>query len=331
MRLVFMGSDPLAVPLLDWFAGPGASVVELVGVVTGPDRPSGRGQSVRPNGVKAWTEGRALAVLQPEKLDPAAYAAVSALRPDVSLVVAYGKILRDDFIAIPRLGTLNLHASLLPRYRGASPIQTAVACADAETGMSLMRIVRELDAGPVADTERVPIGPLDTAAEVEAKLARAAVPLIARAFPLLPGGALNFREQDHATATFCRRHEKADGALDFAAPAALLAARINGLNPWPSASAELGGAPVKIGLADWVDQAPGRAPGTALGSDSHGLLVATGRGVLRLRRLQRAGGRMLEAAEFLRGFPVPEGTVIPSLPMTPLVAATPFPHRRAGT
>ena len=331
MRLVFMGSDPLAVPLLDWCVGPGASVVDLVGVVTGPDRPSGRGQSVRPNGVKAWTQGRAIAVLQPEKLDPAAYAAVSALTPDVCRVVAYGKILRDDFIAIPRLGTLNLHASLLPRYRGASPIQTAVASAEAETGMSLMRIVRELDAGPVADVQRVPIGPLDTAAEVEAKLAQEAVTLVARAFPLLAVGELAFREQDHAAATFCRRHEKADGALDFAAPAALLAARINGLNPWPSASAEVAGSPVKIGLADWVDGADGRAPGTVLGSDPDGLLVATGRGVLRLRRLQRAGGRMLEAAEFLRGFPVPEGAVIPSQQMTPLVSASPFPHRRAGS
>ena len=324
-----MGSDPLAVPLLDWCVGQGSSVVQLVGVVTGPDRPSGRGQSVRPNGIKAWTEGRGLCVLQPEKLDPEAYRAVAALRPDVSLVVAYGRILRDDFIGIPRLGTLNLHASLLPRYRGASPIQTAVASADPETGISLMRIVRELDAGPVADVEKVPVGALDTAVEVEARLSLASVALVARSFPRLAEGRLEFREQDHALATFCRRHEKADGALDFSAPARLLAARINGLNPWPSATVEVAGSHVKLGLADWLDQAPGAPPGTVLGSDAAGLLISTGQGILRLRRLQRSGGRMLEAADFLRGFPVQTGTVIASQPMTPLVAAAPFPFKRA--
>ena len=121
MRLVFMGSDPLAVPLLDWLVGQGSASASLVGVVTGLDRPSGRGQTVRPNGIKAWCSGRPIEVLQPEKLDLAAYGTVSALRPDVVLVVAYGRILRDDFIKIPRLGTLNLHASLLPKTAAPRP------------------------------------------------------------------------------------------------------------------------------------------------------------------------------------------------------------------
>jgi methionyl-tRNA formyltransferase len=324
MRLVFMGSDPLALPLLDWLAGEGASLVRLVGIVTGPDRPSGRGQAVKPNSIKAWAGGRDVAVLQPSKLDAAAHADISALCPDVALVVAYGRILKDDVIAIPRLGTLNLHASLLPRYRGASPIQTAVASGESGTGLSLMRIVRELDAGPVADIERVPIAPLDTAADIEAKLAQAAIPLVSRSFPLLRDGALEFKEQDRALATFCRRHEKADGVLDFASPARVLSARINGLQPWPSVSADILGAPVKLGHADWLE-APSLAPsGTVTGSDSTGLWVATGLGTLRIRRLQRPGGRMLEAAEFLRGFPVPAGTVLPSRPMPSLVSDVPF-------
>jgi methionyl-tRNA formyltransferase len=324
LRLVFMGSDPVALPLLDWLAGEGAALATLAGIFTGVDRPSGRGQSVRPNPVKAWSEGRGIPVAQPAKLDPAAHEALKALRPDVVLVVAYGRILREDFIAIPRIGTLNLHASLLPKFRGASPIQTAVAEGEGETGMALMRIVRELDAGPVAAVQRVPIGPLDTAQDLESRLAAAAIPLLARTLPLLAAGDLVFVPQDHAAATFCRRMDKADGVLDFGAPARVLAARVNGLHPWPAVFVDLGGSAVKLGQADALDGGVGVPPGTVTGSDGAGILVATGQGLLRLRRLQRPGGRMLEAADFLRGFPVPAGTLLPSRPMPALVAGAPF-------
>lgn len=324
LRLVFMGSDPVALPLLDWLAGDGSAVATIAGIFTGPDRPSGRGHSVKPNAVKAWSAGRSIEVLQPEKLDTAALAALRNLRPDVSLVVAYGHILREEFISLPRLGTLNVHASLLPKYRGASPIQTAVACGESETGMTLMRIVRELDAGPAAGEERVPIGPLDTASDVEVRVARAAVPLVARSLPLLARGELAFREQDHAHASFCRRLDKADGVLDFSASAAVLAARINGLNTWPSVSVDLAGTSIKLGVADAVEGAPQGVPGTVLGADGDGLRVATGSGILRLRQLQRPGGRMLAAAEFLRGFPVLAGTAITSRPMPPLSSPSPF-------
>ena len=174
--------------------------------------------------------------------------------------MAYGHILRDAFIATPRLGTLNLHTSLLPKYRGASPIQTAIANGETETGVSLMRIVRELDAGPVADVEHVPISPRDTALDVEAKLAAACVPLLARTLPALAAGTLKFLEQDHSAATFCRKLQKEDGVLDFTAPAAVLAARINGLNPWPGCTVEIAGQMVKLGLADTVGQSTGDWP-----------------------------------------------------------------------
>jgi methionyl-tRNA formyltransferase len=324
LRLVFMGSDPVALPLLDWLAGEGRAEATIVGLFTGPDRPSGRGQAIRPNAVKAWAAGRPVATFQPEKLDAAALAALSALRPDVTLVVAYGHILREDVISVPHLGTLNLHASLLPKYRGASPIQTAIAAGERETGMTLMRIVRELDAGPSAGEERVAVGPLDTATEVESLLARAAVPLVARSLPLLARGALAFRAQDPAGASFCRRLEKADGVLDFSAPAPVLAARINGLHPWPSVSVEVAGDTIKLGLADALEGGLTDPAGTVTGSDGDGLLVAAGSGVLRLRRLQRPGGRMLPALEFLRGFPVPAGTVVASRPMPALVSSSPF-------
>lgn len=319
LRLVFLGSDAIALPLLDWLAGEGSGLAQVAAVFTQPDRPVGRGQKITPNAIKSWALARGLPVHQPEKLTEDVRAQLAALTADVALVMAYGHILRDEFIATPRLGTLNLHTSLLPKYRGASPIQTAIASGERETGVTLMRIVKKLDAGPVADVERVAIAPLDTALDVEAKLAAACVPLLARALPRLADGSLGFAEQDNAAATYCRKLEKDDGVLDFAAPAAVLASRINGLFPWPSCSVEIGGQPVKIGQADW--SAGTGTAGNVLGADSEGLLVGTGDGVLRLRRMQRPGGRMLGAAEFLRGCPIAAATKLPSRPMPPLAVA----------
>ncbi len=340
LRVVFLGSDGIALPLLESLgAGAGASVIA---VFTQPDRPVGRGQKVQPNAIKTWAQSRGLPVYQPEKLTPEVRADLAGLGADVGLVMAYGHILKDDFIGTPRLGMLNLHTSLLPRLRGASPIQTAVASGERETGVSLMRIVRKLDAGPVTDVERVAIGPLETAADVEAKLSRACVPLVARALPRLADGTLHFVAQEDASATYCRKLEKTDGAVDFGAAAAAVAARINGLYPWPACSVEIAGQPVKLGLAealgessspaegvgaatppspvDLQSKGPQPAPGTVLGADNWGLCVQTAAGVVRLRRLQRPGGRMLEAGEFLRGFPVAPGTVLPSRAMPPLVS-----------
>jgi len=340
LRLVFLGSDGIARPLLDWLVSDaGRAHVEVVGVFTQPDRPVGRGQKITANEIKTWALARGLPVFQPEKITDDVRVQLAALRPDVSLVMAYGHILRDTFIATPRLGTLNLHTSVLPQYRGAAPIQTAIASGERQTGVTLMRIVRELDAGPLADCERVQIEPLDTALELDAKLAAACVPLMARALPRLAAQTLAFIEQDHPRATFCRRLEKGDGVLDFNATAAVLAARINGLFPWPTCGCELNGQPIKIGLADVLppsdaaistaatSQPPLISPGTVLGVDAHGLLIATGAGVLRLRRLQRPGGRMLAAAEFLRGFPIATGTSIASRPMPVLSGSSPFPRR----
>jgi len=323
LRLVFLGSDPIALPLLDWLAGAGSGCAEVVGVFTQPDRPAGRGQHVVANEIKHWALARGLPVLQPEKIDATALADLTALRPDMALVMAYGHLLPDTFIAVPRLGTLNLHTSILPRYRGASPIQTAVACGETVTGVSLMRIVRQLDAGPVTDVERVAIAPLDTALAVEAKLSEACVSLLARALPQVAAGGATFTEQDHAAATFCRRLVKTDGVLDFGRPATELAARINGLFPWPACAVEIGGQAVKFGLADAL-AADAAEPGVVVGSDAQGLLIATGQGTLRVHRLQRPGGRMLSAADFLRGCPIAAGTRLASHPMPPLVAREPF-------
>ena len=326
LHLVFMASDPIALPLLDWLAGEGSALARLAAGYTQPDRPAGRGQKTEAGPIKRWAERHGVPVRQPAKLTDDERAWLAAQNADVALVLAYGHILAEAFLAAPRLGTMNLHASLLPKYRGASPIQTAVASGERETGLALMRLVKQLDAGPVADVERVAIGPLDTAAEVETRLAAAAVPLLARALPRLARGALVFRDQEHAAASYCRRLVKDDGAIDFMAPAPALAARINGLFPWPGCAVEINGVPVRVGLAD-VAAASGRRPeasGTVVGADADGLLVAAGDGLLRLRRLQRPGGKLLSAAEFRRGFPVAPGTVLASRPMPPLVAPRPF-------
>ncbi len=335
LNIVFLGSDSIALPLLAWLAGEGSTVARVVAVFTQPDRPVGRGQKITANAIKEWALARGLPVYQPEKITEAVRAQLAALSADVALVMAYGHILKQDFIDTPRLGTLNLHVSLLPKYRGASPIQTVIASGERETGVTLMRIVRQLDAGPIAGVERVAIGTRDTTLEIEQRLSIACVPLLARTLPALASGQLVFASQDDAAATFCRRLVKEDGRLDFTAPAAVLAARINGLYPWPACSVEFAGQPLKIGLADAptgeVCNLLGDKPaGTVLGADAEGLLVAAGGGVLRCLRLQKPGGKMLPAPEFLRGSPVPTGTVLPSSPLAALVAATPFPYVRAA-
>lgn len=323
-----MGSDAIALPALDWLAGSG--LAQVVAVFTQPDRAVGRGQKVQANAIKQWAEARGLPVHQPEKFAAENQRALAALLPDLTLVMAYGHILRQDVIDTPRLGTFNLHTSILPKYRGASPIQTATAMGETTTGVTLMKMVLALDAGPVGDVERVEIGPLDRAAEVEGKLSAACVPLLQRSIPAIAADTLAFQAQDESAVTFCRRLEKTDGVLDFTAPARALAARINGLNPWPGCSVEINGQPVKLGLAD-VATSDGQSakPGTVTGSDAAGLLVATGQGTLRLRKLQRPGGKLLPAGEFLRGFPVAAGTVLASRAMPLLVAAEPFPRPKA--
>ncbi|MBT5903056.1 MAG: methionyl-tRNA formyltransferase [Opitutaceae bacterium] len=316
-----MGSDPIALPLLEWLIGDeGRKQIELVSIYTQPDRAVGRGQRVVPNAIKTWTIAHGIDLHQPAKLTADVQEALAGMNPDISLVMAYGHILRDAFIETPRFGTLNLHASILPKYRGASPIQSAILSGDSKTGISLMRIVRELDAGPVADVEEVSIEKWDTALEIETKLAGACVPLVARNLSALAEGTLKFVEQSHADATFCRKLTKSDGALDFTDSAEVLAARINGLHPWPGCRINIAEQSVRIALAE---SGTGEGePGVVIGQDEAALIVGTGNGFLRLLQLQRPGGRMLPAAEFLRGFPVATGTKLPASDMPVLIKSS---------
>jgi len=322
LTIAFFGSDPIALPLLNWLYDEAKESVKITAVFTQPDRPVGRGQKLRANEIKQWAEARNLTVYQPERIDEAAQKSYAELATDLSLVMAYGHILKQDFIDTPRWGTLNLHTSVLPKYRGASPIQTAIAMGERETGVSLMRIVRALDAGPIADCEKVTIERLDTALDVEAKLAEACVPLVSRNLTILATGDLEFTEQVHDDATFCRRLIKGDGVLDFTVPATALAARINGLFPWPATVLPINGQLIKAGLA--TAKAGEGAAGAVLSSDQEGLLIGTGDGVLRLHKLQRPGAKMLPVGDFLRGFPIEVGTLVGSAKMPPLVSNAPF-------
>ena len=327
LRLVFLGSDPIALPTLDFLVGEGRGLVEIVAVFTQPDRPHGRGQQLLPGPIKEWAAARAVPVFQPERLGPEDVMRVRELGAEVALVMAYGQILKDDFLATPRLGVFNLHTSLLPKYRGASPATVAIASGDAETGVTFMRVVRKLDAGAIVDVERIGIGAYDTTGTIESALGRAAAPLTERCLIALRQGRLTSRQQDEAQVSYCRRLAKTDGVLDFSRPAAELARRANALMPWPGCTIDIAGTPVKLGLAEAGAADAAAAPGTVLAPEADALPVATADGVLRLLKLQRPGGKMLAASEFLRGFVVPAGTVLISQQMPPLVAARPFPPK----
>lgn len=320
-RLIFMGSDPIALPALEAIREGLCGPVELVAVYTQPDKARGRGKKVVANEIKEWALERDIPVYQPEKLGKAARLEIESLQVDAILVMAYGHILSQALIETPHAGIWNLHTSLLPKYRGASPIQCAIASGDSETGVTLMRMVREMDAGPILDAEKVCIGELDTALDVEAKLSAACVPLMQRNLERILEAQARPVEQDPSQATYVRKLGKDDTRLDFRVPARELARRINGLFPWPGARFPVGEVDVKVGLAA-SDETPCEQPaGTVLSVEAEGLRVACGRGSVLLKRLQRPGGKMLAAADFARGFELPVGTLIESRPMPELVVS----------
>jgi methionyl-tRNA formyltransferase len=321
-RVVLLGSDPIALPALEAVAAlPG---VEIVQVWSQPDRPSGRGRLVQPNAVSAWALGRGLALRRPERFDEAEDAALAALAPDLALVMAYGQLLREPTLAVPRLGFVNLHGSLLPALRGATPVEGALALGLAETGVSLQQVVRRLDAGPVLASRRLPVAPEVAREALRAEMGRVAGLLAAEAVPALLAGRLVAAPQDESLATYTRRLRREDDALDFAAPARDLANRVRALEGWPGSTFLLGSDRLKLGRAAAEPGPVGQPPGTVISADAGGVRVATADGVLRLLELQRPGARMLPAAAFLAGYRIEPGAVLASEPMPPLVGPRPL-------
>ena len=300
-RIAFFGTPVFAVPTLRACQ----SVGTVVAVVTQPDRPRGRGQHVTPSPVKEDAERAGLAVLQPPKLKGTDFGErLRALRLDVAVVAAYGRILPTDVLSAPRLGCVNVHASLLPRWRGAAPIQWAIASGDTETGVCLMQMEAGLDTGPVLALRRTPIGPGDTSESLHQRLSELGGALVREELPRFLAGALTPRPQPEEGVTLARMVEKEDGRLDWTRPAVELERRVRAFVPWPGAWTPLGDALLKVWRAEVV---PGSgSPGTLLAA--HGTLdVASGEGALRLLDVQPEGRRRMTAAEFLSGHRLREG------------------------
>ena len=302
MRVVFMGTPPFAVPTLMEIAGQGH---EIPAVYTQPPRPAGRGMGERRSAVHEAAAALGLEVRHPERLKSEAEA-IAALEADVLVVVAYGLILPQAVLDAASLGAFNVHASLLPRWRGAAPIARAVMAGDAQTGVAVMQMEAGLDTGPVAMEERVPIGPDDTAGDLTERLSRLGADLMARALGGIQRGALRLTPQPEEGVTYARKIDKAEARIDFTLPAVAVRNHIHGLNPMPGAwgSLSVAGTAERLKvLRASVVEGDG-APGTVL---DDALTVACGEGAIRLRRVQRPGKGEVDAAAFLNGSRIAAG------------------------
>ena len=313
LRIVFLGTPAFAVPSLEALI---RSRHEVVGLISQPDRPKGRGQQLQPTPTKTIAGAHAIPVLQPAKIrDEAFLQAVRDLRPDLGVVVAFGRILPDALLAIPRLGMINVHASILPRYRGAAPIQRAVLAGDAETGVSIMQVVSELDAGPVFSIARVPIPPDATSGEMADVLATLGAERLIPIVDALADGRAEATPQDPAQATHAAKIAKEEGVIDWGEPAGRIHDLVRGLQPWPLAWTTLNGLRLVVRAtaqqltpvhgAD-ADEPP--APGTVVAATGGAIIVACGlRTQLSILAVQPEGRRSMPVRDFLAGRSVPTG------------------------
>ena len=317
-NIVFFGSDAICIPVLDYLHNEANQRCRLRAVISQPDRRQGRGKKLQPNPVAAWASAHGIELLQPEKPTRELAEWLVAHKVMASLVMAYGHFLPKSLREAAPHGMINFHASLLPQYRGASPVETALAMGDHQTGVCLMEVVQEMDAGGVADVEKVSIQKTDTGPDVRAKIGAAVVPLLSRNLMKLLAGTLEFVPQDRSQASFCRKITKEDGALDFSLSADAIDCRLRAFNPWPGGYFDFGGDRIKVGGADVLPMAEPAAPGTVLDC-AGGVSVATAVGVIRFLELQRPGGRMLPAADFLNGYELKPGDILTSAQAQPLV------------
>jgi methionyl-tRNA formyltransferase len=295
-RLIFMGSPEFALPSLKGLA----SRYQVVGVVTQPDRPAGRGRVLTPPPVKQLAAQLGLPSIQPQRLkEPEVMSQLQVWAPDLIVVAAFGQILRPAVLDLPRYGCLNVHASLLPRWRGAAPIQAAILSGDPETGVTIMRMDPGVDTGPILSQRSIPILPDDTADSLGQRLAQLGADLLIDTLPAHLEGSLVPRPQDSTQATLAPILKKEDGLLDFSQAAETLVRQVRAFHPWPGAYLPWHGAPLKVLRARQVDSAPGE-PGQRL-ICAELPAVQTGRGWLVLEQVQPAGKKPMTGTAFLRG------------------------------
>ena len=296
MRIVFAGTPEFAVPCLRAAASKG----EVVAVYTQPDRPAGRGRGLTPSPVKLEAVQRGIPVHQPENFRSAeSKATLRALKPDLMVVVAYGLILPQSVLDIPEHGCWNVHASLLPRWRGAAPIQRAIEAGDTRTGVCLMQMEKGLDTGPVLLAQALDIGPRDTGGQLHDRLAELGAKVLSDALGLLRATIqLPPHPQPAEGVTYAHKLDKAEARLDWSQPATALANKVRAFNPWPVAEAQLAGERVRIHAALALDEPHDAVPGSVLRAGRDGIDIACGHGVLRLETLQREGGKPISAQDY---------------------------------
>ena len=309
-RTIFYGSPDFALPVLSALIdGPWRPVA----AVTQPDRPAGRGRKPKPPPVKELAQAAGIPVVQPQRLrDEAAIAQIAAFRPELQIVAAYGQLLPEAVLDLPAHGTLNVHASLLPRWRGAAPVHAAILHGDPETGATIMLVDQTEDTGDILAQRPARIGASETAGELSDRLARLGAELLVETIPRWLAGEIAPQPQDASLATRARRIGKSAGEIDWTSPAIEIERQVRACTPWPGAFTTAAGRQLRIAKAEWIPtigDRPGAIPGRiSVSGDWIG--VQTGRGTLALRRLQRAGKREMSAAEFARGAAALDGQIL---------------------
>ena len=304
MKILFMGTPLFAVPSLEALIAAGHQVV---GVFSQPDKPKNRGMKLQPTPVKVCAQVHDIPVFQPTKLrDGAALETIRQLEPDLIVVAAYGRILPQEILDYPRLGCVNVHSSLLPKYRGAAPINWAILNGEKETGVTIMHMAPALDAGDIIAQRATPIDPDETAEALYDRLARLGADLLAETLPRLADGTAPRTPQAEDQATLAPMLSRDLSPMDFTRPAQALHDQVRGLIPWPAATMDLNGVLCKVFATAVLGETTGKAPGSVIQADKKGLKLACGGGtVLGIQVLQAAGGKRMAAADYLRGHPVP--------------------------
>jgi len=309
MRIVYMGTPDFAVPPLKAMAQAG---YEITAVVTQPDKPKGRGKSLQPTPVKEEAIRLSLTVYQPQKVrEPEFVETLRGLQPDIIVVAAFGQIIPKEILDMPTFGCVNIHASLLPKYRGAAPIQQAVIDGEKESGVTIMRMGTGLDTGDMIAKVVVPLAKEETGGSLFDKLAEAGANLLVKTLPdIFEGRAVYEKQPEESPTPYAGMITKEMGRMDFSKSAAELERLVRGLNPWPSAFTFLNGKTLKVWKSAVMQEVTNAAPGTIVGSGKEGIRVACGEGVLLLTEVQLEGKKRMEAEAFLRGYPVETGWIL---------------------